>query len=141
MIVLHRGATLSAQAGYRDRLRDHKNVEVRTNTVVEEVFGDAVITGIRTRTTTDGTLTDLELAGLFVYVGLTPDTAWLNGTLELDVSGAIPTDNMMRTCLPGLFAAGTVRSGSAGRAASAAGDGATAAIAADRHLIDGAWRA
>jgi thioredoxin reductase (NADPH) len=140
VIVLHRGTTLTAQAAYRERVRDHEKIEVRTSTVVEEVLGDAVVTGIRTRTTTDGTETDLELAALFVYVGLTPNTAWLDSTLELDPSGRIPTDDRMRTFLPGLFAVGTVRSGSAGRAASAAGDGATAAVAADRYLSDGAWR-
>ena len=140
VIVLHRGTTLTAQAAYRERVRDHEKIEVRTSTVVEEVLGDAVVTGVRTRTTTGGTETDLELAALFVYVGLTPNTAWLNSTLELDPSGRIPTDDRMRTFLPGLFAVGTVRSGSAGRAASAAGDGATAAVAADRYLSDGAWR-
>ena len=113
----------------------------RTNTVVEEVLGDGGLTGVRTRITTDGAVADVELAGLFVYVGLTPDTPWLNGLLELDPSGHIPTDEAMRSRLPGVFAAGTVRSGSAGRAAAAAGDGATAAIAADRYLRDGAWPA
>ena len=140
VIVLYRGTTLSAQAAYRQSVRDSATIEVRTSTVVEEVLGDAVVTGVRTRSTTDGTETGLELAALFVYVGLTPDTAWLDGTLELDPSGGIQTDEAMRSHLPGLFAAGTVRSGSAGRAASAAGDGATAAIAADRYLSDSAWR-
>jgi thioredoxin reductase (NADPH) len=141
VIVLHRGATLSAQAAYRDAVRDHAMIEVRTNTVVEELVGDSNLTGVRTRTTTDGTTSDLELSALFVYIGLTPNTAWLNGTLELDASGRIPTDDLMRSHRPGLFAAGTVRSGSAGRAASAGGDGATAAVAADRYVSDGEWRA
>jgi thioredoxin reductase (NADPH) len=140
VIVLHRGTTLTAQASYRERVRDHEKIEVRTSTVVENVLGDAVVTGVRTRTTTGGTQTDLELAALFVYVGLTPNTAWLHSTLELDPSGRIPTDDRMRALLPGLFAVGTVRAGSAGRAASSAGDGATAAVAADRYLSDGAWR-
>jgi thioredoxin reductase (NADPH) len=139
VIVLHRGTTLSAQAAYCDRVRDHERIEVRTSTVVEEVLGDVGLTGVRTRTTTDGAVADVELAGLFVYVGLTPDTAWLNGLLELDPSGHIPTDRAMRSDLPGVFAAGTVRSGAAGRAAASAGDGATAAIAVDRYLSDGAW--
>lgn len=141
VIVLHRGAALSGQAAYRDRVRDNDKIEVRTSTVVEEVLGDAVLTGVRTRTTTDGTVMDLELAGFFVYIGLAPETAWLNGLLEVDPSGRIPTDEVMRSRLPGLFAVGTVRAGSAGRAASAAGDGAMAAVAADRYLRDGAWRA
>ena len=139
VIILHRGTTLSAQTAYRERVREHAKIEVRFNTIVEEVIGDGRLTGIRTRTVTDGTLADLELAGLFVYVGLKPDTAWLDGVLDLDPSGGIPADGALRCCPPGLFAAGTVRSGSAGRAAGAAGDGATAAVAADRYLRDGAW--
>ena len=144
VFILHRGAALSGQAAYRDRVRDNDRIDVRTDTIVEEVLGESVLTGVRTRATTDsatdsGTVIDLELTGLFVYIGLTPDTAWLNGLLELDPSGRIPTDGEMRSRLPGLLAAGTVRSGSAGRAASAAGDGAMAAVAADRYLTDGAW--
>jgi thioredoxin reductase len=81
------------------------------------------------------------LAGLFVYVGLAPATAWLDGVLALDASGRIPVDGTMRTSLPGLFAAGTARSASAGRAAAAAGDGGTAAVGADQYLRDARWRA
>jgi len=141
VIVLHRGSTLSGQAAYRNLVRDHARIEVRTNTVVEEVLGDGTLTGVRTRTTTDGAGSDVELAALFVYIGLTPNTAWLNGSVELGESGRIPTDGWMRSRVRGLFAAGTVRSESAGRAASAGGDGATAAVAADRYLSDGQWRA
>jgi thioredoxin reductase (NADPH) len=133
VIVLHRGAALSAQAAYRAAVRDHGKIETRLNTVVEEVVGDAGLTGVRTRTT-DGSRADIELAALFVYIGLAPNTAWLSGVIELDAFGRIPTDEQMRSRLPGLFAAGTIRSGTAGRAASAAGDGATAAVAADRYL-------
>jgi len=140
VIVLHRGTSFSAQAAYQDRIRDHDKIEAWMSTVVEEVLGDPAVTGVRTKTTTDGTTAELELHGLFVYIGLTPETAWLNGLLDLDASGRIPTDDAMRTRLPGLFAAGTVRSGSAGRAASAAGDGAMAAVAADRYLRDGTSR-
>lgn len=138
VIVLHRGTTLSAQAAYRDQVRENARIEVRTNMSVEEVLGDAAVTGIRTRTA-DGAVTDLELSALFVYVGLTPASAWMNGLLELDSSGCIPTDEAMRSRLRGVFAAGTVRSGAGGRAVSSAGDGATAAIAADRYLSDGVW--
>jgi thioredoxin reductase (NADPH) len=140
VIVLHRGSTFSAQAAYCERVREQPKIEVRFNTIVEEIVGDGVITGVRTRTASDGKLADLELAGLFVYIGLTPATAWVNGVLDLDPSGRIRTDGAMRTRQPGLFAVGTVRSGSAGRAAAAAGDGATAAVVADRYLRDGVWQ-
>ncbi len=139
VIVLHRGTAFSAQAAYCRGVREHPKIEVRFDTIVEETLGNGALTGVRTRTVSDGKTADLELAGLFVYVGLAPATAWLNQLVDLDPSGRIRTDSAMRCRQAGLFAAGTVRSGSAGRAAAAAGDGATAAIAADRYLRDGAW--
>jgi thioredoxin reductase (NADPH) len=139
VIVLHRGTAFSAQAAYCRRVREHSKIEVRFDTIVEEVIGDGALTGVRTRTVSDAKTADIELAGLFVYVGLTPVTAWLNHLLDLDPSGRIPTDSAMRCHQAGLFAAGTVRAASAGRAAAAAGDGATAAIAADKYLKDGLW--
>ena len=137
VIVLHRGTAFSAQAAYCRGVREHPKIEVRFDTIVEETLGNGALTGVRTRTVSDGKTADLELAGLFVYVGLAPATAWLNQLVDLDPSGRIRTDSAMRCRQAGLFAAGTVRSGSAGRAAAAAGDGATAAIAADRYLRDG----
>jgi thioredoxin reductase (NADPH) len=139
VIVLHRGGALSGQAVYRQRVNEQPKVEIRFNTVVDEIVGDPGLTAVRTRHLIDGTVADLELAGVFVYVGLAPATAWLRGLIEVDPSDRIPTDAAMRTRLPGVFAVGTVRSGSAGRAAAAAGDGATAAVAADRYLRDGVW--
>jgi thioredoxin reductase (NADPH) len=140
VIVLHRGTAFSAQTAYRNRVLEHSKIDVRFNTIVEKIVGDGGLTGIQTRTTTDGRVDDLELAGLFVYVGLTPATTGLEGLLDQESSAGIATDGLMRSCRPGLFAAGTVRSGSPGRAAAAAGDGATAAINADHYLRDGAWR-
>ena len=140
VIILHRGSAFSAQAAYIERVRGNPKIEVRFGTIVDEVLGNGGLTGVRTRAVGDGPAEDLELAGLFVYVGLAPATAWLDGVLALDASGWIPVDGAMRTGLPGLFAAGTARTGSAGRAAAAAGDGATAALSADRYVRDGVWR-
>jgi thioredoxin reductase (NADPH) len=92
------------------------------------------------RDMTGGTVSDLEAAGVFVYIGLTPNTALVQGRTRFDACGAVLTDAALRTGSAGVFAAGTVRSGSPGRAASCAGDGAAAAIAADRYLADGRWR-
>jgi thioredoxin reductase (NADPH) len=139
VILLHRGSTFSAQTAYRRRVQENPKIDVRFGTIVEEVVGNDGLTGVRTRTVTDGKGEDLELAGLFVYVGLAPATTVVDGVLALDASGRIPVDGAMRSALPGLFAAGTVRAGSAGRAAAAAGDGATAAVGADRYVRDGAW--
>jgi thioredoxin reductase (NADPH) len=134
VIILHRGPAFSAQAAYVQRVLENPKIEVRFGMLVEEAIGNGGLTGVRTRSVSDGKTDQLELAGLFVYVGLAPATTWLDGVLTVDESGRIPVDGTLRTSRPGLFAAGTVRSGSAGRAASAAGDGAAAALSVDRFL-------
>jgi thioredoxin reductase (NADPH) len=140
VIVFHRGGALSAQRAYRERVARDPKIEVRLHTTVEAALGEPALSGVRTRTATDGSSAGVELAALFVYTGLRPNTDWLHGLLELDPAGRIRTDDLLRCRPAGLFAAGTVRSGCAGRAASAAGEGTAAALAADRHLIDRAWR-
>ena len=137
VIILHRGRAFSAQAAYIQGVEDNPKIEVRLQTVVEEAVGDGALKSVRTRSVHDGKTDEIEVAGLFIYVGLAPATALLNGILELDATGRIPIDRDMRSSLPGLFAAGTVRAGAAGRAAAAAGDGATAALSADEYLKKG----
>ena len=139
VIILHRGTAFSAQAAYVQPVLENPKIEVRFGTIVDEAVGNGALTGVRTRHVGDGTTGNVELAGLFVYVGLAPATAWLGDVLALDASGRIQVDGELRTSRPGLFAAGTVRSGSAGRAASAAGDGAAVALSVDRYLKDGKW--
>jgi thioredoxin reductase (NADPH) len=139
VIILHRGTAFSAQVAYVQQVQQNPKIEVRFGTIVEEAIGNGGLKSVRTRTVTDGTTREIELAGLFVYVGLAPATTLVNGLLALDAFRRIPVNDEMRSSVRGLFAVGTVRSGSAGRAASAAGDGATAALSADRYLKDGMW--
>jgi thioredoxin reductase (NADPH) len=141
VVILHRGTAFSAQAAYVQGVTKNPKIEVRFGTIVEEAIGNGGLNSVRTRNLGDGKTDELEVAGLFVYVGLAPATTLLDGLLALDASGRIPVDGEMRSRVPGLLAAGTVRSGSAGRAAAAAGDGATAALSADRYLKDGRWSA
>ena len=134
VILLHRGDALTGQADYRARVEATPNIELRPNATVAEILGVDGVTGVRL-----GDASVIEVAGVFVYVGLAPNTASLDGMLTLDNRGRILVDGSMRTGLRGVFAAGTVRAGSPGRAVAAAGDGTEAAIAADRFLADGAW--
>jgi thioredoxin reductase (NADPH) len=140
VIVIERGAALSGQKAYQDRVAAESRIEVRTSATVEEVLGDAALTGVRIRDMNSKTTSDLEVGGLFVYIGLAPSGAVLNGRLALDAAGAVPTDELMRTELKGICAAGTVRSNALGRAASSAGDGAMAAMTLSRYLDNGKWR-
>jgi len=98
------------------------------------------VTGLRTHKSSEGANADLEVAAVFAYIGLQPNTVVLQGRLNLDSAGRIPTDGWMRTELAGVCAAGTVRCQSSYRAVSAAGDGASAAVTIDRYLKDGLWR-
>lgn len=140
VIILHRGDTLSAQSSFRDRVTAHSKIDIRFNAVVQEVLGDDTVSAVRVQDTASGTTDDLEAAGVFIYIGLRPNTVFLNDAIGLDPSGAIATDGSMRTTATGVFAAGTVRAGASGRAVASAGDGTAAAIAADRYLSGGMWR-
>ena len=140
VIILHRGDALTGQACYRDRVTAHQKIDIRFDTAVTEVLGEAKVTGLRTRKSRDGAIADLEVAAIFAYVGLQPNTAVLQDRLSLDLAGRIPTDGWMRSELAGVCAAGTVRGQSPCRAVSAAGDGASAAVTVDRYLMDGSWR-
>jgi thioredoxin reductase (NADPH) len=140
VIIIERGPALTGQAAYRDRVAFNPKIEIRCNTLVDEIIGEDRVTAVRIRDLTGDAVSELATVGVFVYTGLKPNSALLAGRVRLDPSGAIVTDGWMRTELSGVFAAGTVRSGSTARAASAAGEGAAAAIAADRYLADGRWR-
>ncbi|HSS59190.1 MAG TPA: FAD-dependent oxidoreductase [Solirubrobacteraceae bacterium] len=134
VIVLHRGDELTAQAAYREPVLTHPKITVRYGTVVEEILGEDAVSGVRTHDVASGDTRDLELGGLFIYVGLEPNSDYLRDLVELDDDGRIPTDANMQTELAGVFAAGIVRRGSLGQAAISAGEGAAAAKAAHRHL-------
>jgi thioredoxin reductase (NADPH) len=138
--ILHRGEALTGQAYYRDRVSAHAKIDICPNTVVNEILGDGRVTSVRTLDARNGATSDLETAAVFAYVGLQPNTDFLADRIDLDPAGRIPTDVLTRTALAGICAAGNVRALSACRAASAAGDGASSAIAVDRYLADGSWR-
>jgi thioredoxin reductase (NADPH) len=132
--ILHRGAALAGQSAYRDAVTQNPKIEIHFDTQVEEIMGEANVTGVRTKA---GDV--LPASGVFVYIGLQPNASFLAG-MKLDAEGRIPTDGAMRSVAPGLCAAGAVRSGWLGRAVLSAGEGSIAAIAADNYLRDDHWR-
>ncbi len=138
--VMTHGKAMRAQATFLQRAEAHPKIDFRFDTVVEEILGDDTVSGVRVKGAAGGGVEDLAVAGVFVYIGMRPNTAFLNGSPPLDAGGHIPVDGDMRSAAPGIFAAGMMRSGAPGRAAASAGDGTTAAVAADRYLADGAWR-
>jgi thioredoxin reductase (NADPH) len=140
VIVVQRGNALTGQRFYCERVAGHPKIEIRFHTEVVEVLGETVVTGLRTRHSAGNTTQDVEVAAVFPYVGLQPNSQLIRDCVKLDPAGRIPVDAFMRSERAGICAAGNVRSCSPHRAATAAGDGATAALAADRYLTDGTWR-
>jgi len=136
VVLIHPDEDLRGQETYRRRILESAAVEVRRATALEAILGDGQVSGVRVRELASGESSTVPVDGLFVHVGRLPNTAWLGGVVALDTGGHVPTDIWMRTEIPGLFAAGDVRASSAGQAASAAGDGATAAVAAHRYLAE-----
>jgi thioredoxin reductase (NADPH) len=139
VVVLQREEELTGQASYRTRVLDHPKIGIRYRTIVEEILGEETVTGVRTSDAATGEGGELELSAVFVYVGLQPNSGAVDDRLKLDDEGRIPTDGWMRTEIPGLFAAGVLRSDSQCQAAASAGDGATAAKTADRYLSGAPW--
>jgi thioredoxin reductase (NADPH) len=135
--VFHRGERFSGQDAYLRRVVEVGNITCHMQASVEEIFGSDGVESVRVRHLGTGEESHVELAGLFVYVGLRPNTELLEGLVSLDESGHVPTDGWLRAGLPGLFAAGDIRRDSAAQAITSAGDGATAAVAAHRYLQQG----
>lgn len=140
VVVVEIEEALTAQPAYRDRLDAQANVAVRCSSEVDEIAGEGHVETVVVRDGRTGARDRLEAGGVFVYVGLAPTTPRLP-EVDRDRGGHLQTDLHMRTSLPGLFAAGSVRSDFPGQAVVAAGDGATAALAAVRYLADGIWPA
>lgn len=132
--IFHRGETLRAQAHMQARAAGERNIAIEGEAQMEEIVGDAVVTAIRLRQRNAASASEKKMDGVFVAIGADPATAFLRGVLALDPAGHIETDIMMRTSLPGVFAAGDIRKGSVAQLAAVAGDGATAAIAAFRYV-------
>jgi thioredoxin reductase (NADPH) len=134
VIVLVRDDAMSACAASLDRLLASDRVRVRTRCEPVEVLGSDGVSGLVVRDTASGERSRLDVDGVFVYVGLEPKTELVASLVERDEDGRVVTNGWMETCAPGLFAAGDIRRDAPGLLVTAAGDGATAAIAADRYL-------
>ena len=134
VLVIHRGPEFDAQQVILDRVAALSNIEPVFNTEVEEILGADSVTGVRLHDLGSGETRVEQLSGVFVFAGLEPNTAFVRGVLDLDEAGHIKTDILMRASVPGVFAAGDIRQSSVAQLVSAAGDGATAAIAAQRYL-------
>ena len=132
--VIHRRDQLRAGEVLQKRAMAQPKIKFIWDTIVEEIVGGEVVKALKLRNVKTKKSSTLEVAGVFVAVGLKPNSQQFADILKLTKAGHIVTDEVMATSAPGLFAAGDVRQSSARQIASAVGDGATAALSAFSYL-------
>jgi len=132
--VLEVGERLGGSQVLQDKVMNHPAMEVRLQTKVEEFKGEGRLAGVVIRDLKSGQTEELHPDGVFVFIGLQPNTAFLRDTLDLDRWGFIETSNNLETSIKGIFAAGDARQGSTKQVASATGEGATAALMIRQYL-------
>jgi thioredoxin reductase (NADPH) len=139
VVIVHRRDELRASKIMADRARENAKIRFEWNRVVVDVHGEDVITGVRLKDTVTGEESDLEAGGLFVAIGHSPNTGFLEGVVELNDNGYIATPIPWRTqtSVPGVFAAGDVMDDYYRQAVTAAGTGCMAALEAERWLAHG----
>ncbi len=136
--VVHRRSELRASKIMQDRALKSPKIRFAWDSAVVEVLGDGSVSGVRLKNLKTGARSDLPCQGLFVAIGHSPNTAFLNGQLKLDAKGYIETDGRTRTSVEGVFAAGDVMDSRYRQAVTAAGTGCMAAIEAERYLAESA---
>lgn len=136
VVMIHRRDELRACPIMAERVMADPKIRIEWNTVVTDVLGDDFVTGVRLEDTASGEEREMQVGGLFIAIGHTPNTSFLKGAVELDKAGYIKTPKPWRTqtSVPGIFAAGDVMDPYFRQAVTAAGTGCMAAIEAERDL-------
>lgn len=132
--VVHRRDKLRASAILEERARQNPKIDFIWNTVVEEIHGEKKVEEVLLRNVRDGEKKPFRTDGVFIFIGHDPNTRFLQGFVELDEQGYIKTDGSVKTSVPGVFAAGEVRSGAVKQLVAACGEGCEAALAAQAYL-------
>ena len=133
--IVQRGDHLSASSLLQDKVTNDPRFDVMLNTEIVALDpDDGKLGGVEVRNRATGKTQTLHPKAAFVYIGQTPQTEFLRGTIELDAAGFVVDTGDFNTSMPGMFAAGDVRAGSTKQLGSAVGDGIAALLAVRRYL-------
>jgi thioredoxin reductase (NADPH) len=134
LTIVHRRDALRATKIYQDRALANPKIKFLWNSVVQEIKGDKSVQSIFVKNVKTGEVTEHETEGVFLFVGLSPRTQFLKDLVQTDKEGYILTNENCETSVGGIFAAGDCRKKLLRQIATAVGDGATAAFAAEKYL-------
>jgi thioredoxin reductase (NADPH) len=134
VMLIHRRDQFRAAEVIQDRVKSTPNIELRLNTLIAEITGGHRVEGVRITKRLTGASQEIPLQGVFLYVGLSPNTEFLHGVVDLDEQGFVITDENMQTSSPLIFAGGDCRRKNLRQVATAVGDGATAARSAEEAI-------
>jgi thioredoxin reductase (NADPH) len=132
--IVTRNPTLTASRVVVEKVLANSRIDLVTDSIPTGFLGDRKLQSVAIKNTVTGAESQLQPAGVFVFIGLSPNTAVVRGFVDLDDYGFIVTDIGLQTSVSGVYAAGDCRSGSTKQAASAAGEGAAAALALRTYL-------
>lgn len=132
--IVHRRGELRAVHHLQERARRHERVALALDSVVEEIAGGDRVEAVTVKHLPSGRVDRVLCDGVFIYIGGVPNGGFLPDEVRRDASGYIITDNSLATSLPGVFAAGDVRATPLRQVTTAVGDGALAAVSAQRYL-------
>ncbi len=136
--LIHRREEFKASKIMLDRAHANPKIEIITNTILEDVLGDEGVTGIKVKNNKSGESRTLELTGIFVAIGHTPNTSLFKGQVDMADNGYLKTKasktEVSGTNLPGVFACGDVQDSRYRQAITAAGSGCAAALDAEHFL-------
>jgi len=135
--VIHRRDQLRAGQILQQRAFTESKLEFIWSTVVEEILGEKLVRGLKLRNVKKGQNSILKVTGVFVAVGLMPNSQQFSNIVELDDTGYIVTDETMATSASGIFAAGDIRRNSPRQIGAAVGDGVIAAMSAFKYIQGG----
>ena len=134
--LIHRRDQLRASGVTRDRALSNEKIEFVWDSVVEEIVGEQMVSGVRIRNVKTREQSTLPVDGVFIFVGTEPNTDFVKGILKLDEKGTLVTNRDTQTLVPGIFAAGDVQESFAQQIAVATGHGAQAAMMAEHYLAE-----
>ena len=133
--LIHRRDSLRAAKSLQEKLFACDNVEIHWDTIVEEIYGNDLVDGVVLQEGKEKKSARLSVQGVFIAVGMRPNTAWLENVVDCDEGGYIKAGEDCVTSTPGIFAAGDIRTKTVRQIVTAVADGACAVASVEKYLL------